>query len=245
MQTTKLISMVALAAVLGGCDWDPLIHQDDAETQDLYRAQAQGWMHWALEQPWSTGPVLDDDGSACAVGQSGDTWFLAGTTGGPVTRSCTVPRGKRLFFPLLNRWAGARPDQIDTPEKLQGFLDFIPLYLGGQREATCQLTLRIDGEDLLPDLAAMEAELYTEQATPFEVELGDDNYTGGAAQIRHSVVGGHWALLRPLPPGDYTLEFGGATCDGGEVDFEVSATYELHVERGHHGHGGHGGDDDD
>ncbi len=31
------------------CDWDPLIHQDDAETQDLYRAQAQGWMHWALE----------------------------------------------------------------------------------------------------------------------------------------------------------------------------------------------------
>src|SRR5690349_17165858 len=101
---SQIIVLAATATGLAGCEWDPLIHQDDDATRAKYEARVEGWVHWALEQAWSTGPVLDPDGSACANGQSGNTWFLAGTSGGPVTRECTVPVGKKLFFPLVNRW---------------------------------------------------------------------------------------------------------------------------------------------
>ena len=37
------------------------------------------------------------------VGQSGSVWFLAGIFGGgSATRTCAVPAGKALYFPVLN-----------------------------------------------------------------------------------------------------------------------------------------------
>jgi hypothetical protein len=40
-------------------------------------------------------------GEQCAGGQSGKVWYLAGTVGsGSVTRTCTVPTGRALFFPI-------------------------------------------------------------------------------------------------------------------------------------------------
>ena len=38
----------------------------------------------------------------CPAEPSGQMWFLAGTTGGPATRSCTVPAGKNIMFPIFN-----------------------------------------------------------------------------------------------------------------------------------------------
>ncbi len=44
----------------------------------------------------------------CRLGQSGKVWFLAGTTlaqSYPVAyRSCTVPTGVALFFPVIDTW---------------------------------------------------------------------------------------------------------------------------------------------
>ena len=37
-----------------------------------------------------------------AKGQPGGVWFLAGSFGGRVTRTCTVPAGTPLVFPLVN-----------------------------------------------------------------------------------------------------------------------------------------------
>jgi hypothetical protein len=40
-------------------------------------------------------------GEQCAGGQSGKVWYLAGTVGsGSVTRTCTVPTSRALFFPI-------------------------------------------------------------------------------------------------------------------------------------------------
>jgi hypothetical protein len=200
----------------------------------VYRAKARAWIEWALEQPWSTGPVVDEDGHACAQGQSGNTWFLAGTAGGAVQRSCTIPHGKKLFFPLLDYWVAARAENVDTDEELQHYLDFVAGWFESQHAATCSLTLRIDGQDLLPDFETMDEELFAQELDPFPVELQADNFGTGPAGTRTTTTAGHWALLHPLPPGDYVLELGGAQCDDDdEVIFETSATYALHVQ--HHG----------
>jgi hypothetical protein len=238
--TSRWLRCMVLAAVaigVAGCDEDPLIHQHDSNgTEKLYEKGAKGWTRWALEQDWSTGPVLDPDGSACALGQSGKTWYLAGTTGGPVARECTIPHGKRIFFPLINRWVAPPPTSIiegDPENDLQAWIDFVTGYFAANRAETCSLTLRIEGQDLLPDFETMDEELYVQLLDPFAIFMTDDNFAtpfGGVAGERTTWVDGHWAALEPLPPGDYTLEFGGSTCVDGEVDFETLATYTLHIE---------------
>ena len=49
------------------------------------------WWNWAVSQPAEASPVTDETGARCNVGQSGPVFFLAGTTGGSVTRTCSVP----------------------------------------------------------------------------------------------------------------------------------------------------------
>ena len=59
------------------------------------------WWRWAYSFPVDQFPPLQSGELDCALGQSGSVWFLAGTVGqGPVTRSCTIPTGKALFFPI-------------------------------------------------------------------------------------------------------------------------------------------------
>lgn len=50
-------------------------------------------------------PLVGDyknENPKCSAGQKGPVWFLAGTTRGPATRSCTVPAGKYIMFPIFN-----------------------------------------------------------------------------------------------------------------------------------------------
>src|SRR5215813_2675062 len=62
------------------------------------------WWQWALSIPTSVNPLTDTTGADCMVGQRGAAWFLAGVffTGGTVTRTCSIPQGTRLFFPVIN-----------------------------------------------------------------------------------------------------------------------------------------------
>jgi hypothetical protein len=211
---------------------DVLVTTETSHGAKLYDKHSVGWLAWAMGLPWSTGPVLDTTGAACAQGQEGSVWYLAGTNGGPVSRECTVPSSKPLFFPLVNRWA-IPPDFIfETPGVLEAFFAFYPEYLSSYREATCGLTLSLDGVELITDLAEADATLYAETEEPVAIVMNDDNFgspfnPGGVHT--YSVVGGHWAYLNSLAPGDHVLEFSGTICDAGEVFFETSAVYTLHV----------------
>ncbi|MEO7324834.1 MAG: hypothetical protein ABIW82_08395 [Dokdonella sp.] len=61
------------------------------------------WWQWAMSTPPGTRPYEDLTGAQCADGQQGPVWFLAGTSGGSVVnRTCTVPKGKYIFFPVIN-----------------------------------------------------------------------------------------------------------------------------------------------
>ncbi|PYJ19840.1 MAG: hypothetical protein DME99_11560, partial [Verrucomicrobia bacterium] len=61
------------------------------------------WWRWAYSFPAAQFPPLQAGEVDCSLGQSGSVWFLAGTAGqGPVTRSCTIPAGKALFFPIIS-----------------------------------------------------------------------------------------------------------------------------------------------
>jgi hypothetical protein len=57
---------------------------------------------WAFSIPSAQNPIADPNGGDCTIGQRGSIWFLAGF-GGTTTRTCSVPAGLTLFFPVINQ----------------------------------------------------------------------------------------------------------------------------------------------
>ena len=193
--------------------------------------QAAAWTRWVMALPYSTGPISDSTGAACASGQDGKDWFLAGTAGGSAERACDVPAGKHLVVPLLNWFCAFFPELFPDDEAVaQGVAEMV----GGAAslpDGVCELTLELDGVDLLAGLDA-SSELFGITEQPFEIDANDDHFAsaeGFAGGVMPAVTAGYYVRLGPLAPGDHVLEFGGALCTDGAVDFSTRSTYHLHV----------------
>src|SRR4029079_2045176 len=70
-----------------------------AENNDLHNMSAE-WWQFVSSIPVAENPGFDPTGEKCFMGQRGSTWFLIGTFGGTVTRTCSVPADKEIFFPV-------------------------------------------------------------------------------------------------------------------------------------------------
>ncbi|MBW8845519.1 MAG: hypothetical protein JF607_11190 [Burkholderiales bacterium] len=163
------------------------------------------WWRWALSFEEGEGPIADPDGSQCARGQSGPVWFLAGTYGTARTiRSCRVPAGKTLFFPLIN---------------------YVTLQPEDEDESCASLKRR--AARLTASPAALVLEVNSKRfnglakhrlATQRCFHVFDDDDTLAAAN-------GYYVALGPLKPGRYTLNFGGIL-----TEMSQAVTYTLDVE---------------
>jgi len=196
---------------------------------------AREWMRWGLEQPFTTGPIADPTGDACEMGQEGPVWFLAGTYGGAVTRHCTIPAGKQLYFPLVNRWAVFPPAYFPDMQSIRDVKPEILAWFDDSLANTCSLTLRVDGQDVIAGgFEQMLDELYVLAPEPFKADVNpDDSFLtpwGIPGGEMYTIGDGHYAHLKALSPGDHVLELGGTICAGNAVAFETSVTYYLHVE---------------
>lgn len=168
------------------------------------------WWQWAgsFEQPAS--PIADRSGELCTSKQSGDVWFLAGTYGTRRTvRTCTVPRGRYLFFPLVNYVVAPTAD---------GSTNCMSVMSTAARmtEQVSNLLLEVDGvrhQDLVKH----------RQPTRGCFDLGSE--AEPKARIFPSAANGYYVMLRPLPPGKHTLNFGGAL-----PSMLQAVTYNLVVE---------------
>src|SRR5215510_7055933 len=74
-----------------------------------YGRWAAEWWQWALGIPADVNPLTDTTGEHCAQRQVDQVWFLAGSASldpavppPAVDRTCEIPKGKSLFFPLIN-----------------------------------------------------------------------------------------------------------------------------------------------
>jgi hypothetical protein len=75
---------------------------DDAQG-DAFRKLSAQWWQWALSIPAVVNPLADATGQFCMIGQRGGVWFLAGSMSSqPASRTCSVPEGVPLFFPVIN-----------------------------------------------------------------------------------------------------------------------------------------------
>ncbi len=137
-----------------------------ADSQSFKQLSAE-WWQWALSIPTSENPQLDTTGGKCVVGQRGSVWFLAGTFGGgTTTRTCSLPEGKVLFFPVINSV------NIDTPNVCGQGPEKIPVEDLRALSATF-----IDGAtNLLVEVDSEPIENFHRiQSKVFEVALPEDN----------------------------------------------------------------------
>lgn len=193
-----------------------------AQTGRTYGQLSAAWWQTMLAIPVETNPTFDATGANCSRGETARIFFLAGEgSGNPVTRTCTVPSSKPLFFPIINvecsnveapPFFGAT--DADRASCASGFGDDIGI-------ATLKLT--IDGVDV-PRLDRLRA-----ASPPFDFSMpGNDNilFVNGPTSGR-SASDGFWVLLRPPVPGTHTIHFEGKFVSGVGAGFSENVTYRL------------------
>ena len=186
-----------------------------------YAQFAAGWLEWAHAIPVSTNPILDNDGSYGAIGQSGKVWYLAGNFGGSTIRSLTVPSGTALFFPLANIFWVNTPETGDEPWS-PSWEASVRQSLATTIDGAHSLSLEVDG---VPSATVQSLRVASRVGT---CVLPADNIVSTLANAGpHECVGdGYWALLAPLTVGQHTIRF-----TGGIAGFSLDVTYNLTVKQ--------------
>ncbi len=164
------------------------------EPTRLSPSRLQGeWWTWAAAEAVGSNPVEDEDGSFCGVNQPDKVWFLAGTFGGHANRSCSVPGGVPVAFPLVN--------MVGTDDVCEDFM------------ASAAGTARLDGKTVEPErLSGVGIEFMAAPDNPVTAESG--YFTATAC--------GLWVQLPPPEPGTHHLEIrGSAEGFSVSVDYEL------------------------
>ncbi len=217
--TAIILGLMMLAPVVAGAaNQNPGILPPDSKPYGLsYGEWSAKWWQWALSIPTDRNPLIDTTGEFCGEEQSGNVWFLAGTFGGSATRTCTIPAGKAILFPIINAECSTVEGNGETKAELSACAkDLIDLVT--VKEAT------VDGVSLQNlDSYRVQSPLFTFTIPPDNI-LGID--TGGTSESSNSVSDGYWILLAPLSVGEHTVHFRGVVP---EFNFETEVTYELTV----------------
>jgi hypothetical protein len=219
-----LVTMLALAlappalAELEAVTAGPVA--DGAAFRDLSAA----WWQWLISVPTPVNPILDETGEHCVVGQRGSTWFLAGTFGGAVTRSCAVPEGARLFFPVLNFAVFDSPGVCGQgPERIP--IHEMRAFAGAAIDAGSGYSLEIDGRPAPGRLHRVRSRVFA-LAVPADNVFVPGCGTLPAGVYSPAVDDGVYVRLPPLSVGEHTVRF---RAEVPEAGFVTDATYHLTV----------------
>jgi hypothetical protein len=196
------------------------------------------WWKWVYQLPQSLNdagmpacfiPFQDPTGANCGDGQSGDVFFLAGTSGGTVVRDkCVVPSGKAILFPIFN----FASDNGGVPTAMQmsdtGLQSLVKSAMAGVQVSS--LSAEFDGTSI-PNLAS-----YATQITQFSYTLPPEPniYTcqgepGVTGVVDPSYAAGYYVMLAPPSTGAHTLHFAG-TSNASNPPVMVDVTYHLTIQ---------------
>jgi hypothetical protein len=178
------------------------------------------WWQWGLSIPIKDSPIVDETGAKCAVGQNNsNVWFLAGHGGGEVTRACSIPAGKAIFFPVINV-------ECDyTSPNLKAESDLRKCAKDDQDKVT-NLHATVDGV-AIPDLKK-----YRVQSPLFNMTAPKDNVMGIPEGTTEAVSDGFWIFLKPLSSGKHEIHFTGSLADftaTGPLNLVEDAKYDIIV----------------
>jgi hypothetical protein len=195
---------------------------------------AEKW-NWLYSLPIDRNPLFDT--ADLSAGQSGDVWFLgstyrtttnAGAVWGRAVRTGTIPEGKALFVPLIDKESATAEGNGTNYGQLFANSQFLI-------DHATNLSFTIDGEPVLNiEHYRAQSPVFTWGPLPTNNVFSDAvNFPAGTTS--QSVADGYYVMLRPLPVGTHTLHFTGgittsvANGDPADSDYELDITYNLTV----------------
>ena len=156
-----------------------------------YAELAEAWWRWAYRRRDGMRPYQDPTGAECAVGQTGDVWFLAGTAGtGAVERRCAVPEHRHVFVPVLAVLETSAPGKRRDCKALRA-------AVGAEAARPVTVRVELDGVPLAPVRSAAR-DCFDAYADAEEDDPPPGMYAPAATD-------GLWLLLPPLPAGEHRL----------------------------------------
>lgn len=153
------------------------------------------WWQWASSMPATESPVRDQTGLKCDVNQNGQVWFLAGGYGSSkISRKCSIPKGKYLFFPVIN--------MIHFPN--------------GGAKISCESAMAasaMNNDNLRSFIVTIDDHkivnpVFHRYSSPtcFDL-LGWPPKNQQSPTLYPSATDGYWVMLQPLAPGKHKLAF--------------------------------------
>lgn len=199
------------------------VYPPDSKPYGLtYGQWSEKWWQWSLGIRMADNPGGDETGERCASSQNDPhVWFLAGTFGGPVSRTCSIPENRSIFIPIVN----AECSYVEFPAyKTVAELEKCASDVINKAS---NLQASIDGVSI-PDL-----QKFRSKSGLFNFTMPADNVLGLAPGKTDSVAEGHWIMLKPLSKGDHEIKFGGSIVDvstTSNINFATSSTYHVTVQ---------------
>lgn len=189
----------------------PLLAPDEQVGWVTQAEWSRRWWEWAFSFDDDFSPVADRTGAQCGNRQSGDVFFLAGTYGTARTvRTCRVPAEKYLFFPLVN---------------------MLHMAVGRGAARTCADVTRDAGRDTdNAQLLVLEIDGVRQDGLQRHRQPSPECFNPYARnphgwRVFPSAANGYYVMLKPLPRGRHTINFGGAL-----ADMSQAVSYTLIVE---------------
>src|SRR5829696_3371975 len=213
----SLLSFSLIGAEAGNSE--PLVFPKGSMPYGLgYDQWSAKWWDWFLSIPVETSPVLDSDGRYCSKNQSGPVWYLAGSNGERQVRSCTIPAGKALLFPILTTECSyAENTDLKTPQELRDCaIEEHEKYISRSQD------LKVDGKQINVDEFRVQSPL-------FNFTFPQNNFFGAPVGPTQGLSDGWFIMLKPLSPGNHTIEFSGEVSKPPPGGFSTAATYNLDV----------------
>jgi hypothetical protein len=201
---------------------NPSLYSIDSKPYGIsYGQWAAKWWQWLISTPQPNSPLVDKTGKNCGQNQNAPVWFLAGTEGGAAARTCTIPAGKAILFPIINSECSysERPT-LKTESDLAECAKV-------QNNPTTNLQASVDGLNL------QQLDKYRVTSPLFSLTFPTKNIFGSPVGPTQAVADGWYMLLQPLAPGKHELHFSGLTPANpttGQSNFSVDLTYHLLVQ---------------
>jgi hypothetical protein len=230
------VALVAPCVLAQQKNLSNVVDRDSLAFGRSYGELSAAFWQWSLSIPVANHPLFDN--GDCSVGQSGDVWFIgprfciSGSSDcnqGSITRSCSIPRGKAIFFPKVSAEDSApeepafgcgtslAPLIAGTTDELAQCAQFYYFY------GVTSVSAEIDGvvvPNLMKDFHVQSPVYgYTMPNDNLLNAIGEGPYPAG--NYFPAVANGVYVLLSPLSPGRHVIKF--------SANPLYNATYTLNV----------------
>jgi hypothetical protein len=204
-------------------DRPKIVDRDALAYGRSYAEWSAAWNQWADSIPVTQHPLFDN--GDCSTEQSGPVWFLGGkfcavgaTCSYTAIRSCTVPAGKSLFFPIADFEDSALEENVSIHPGDSTYQQIATLRnVVSSLEGVTDIFFQIDHQPI------RQLQKYGVYSVAFGFTLPADNLFSAVYPPPNNyyqegtyfpgVDFGYYIMLQPLTPGNHTLHFGASWLD--------------------------------